>query len=279
MATIINASNSTGLTLTSDLSGEVNLQANGSTTATVNATAFTAKAFVPSSSTVPTSGMYLAAANTIAFSSGTTEAMRLSSTGSLLIGQTATSAFKVRVNSVASIETGDGTDGGNYGVVQVVRPASQSDNVFGLSFIRQGNKIAGMGFLQNSDTFAIQSANSNSGAGVTLTNAATSWGSTSDERKKDITGILDNALAKLADWRSVYFKYKTDTQEDPQRVGLIAQEVQATLPEAVSVETDEIGTLQLRYTETIPLLVKAIQELNAKVDAQAKEIAALKAGK
>ena len=62
---------------------------------------------------------------------------------------------------------------------------------------------------------------------------------------------------------------------------LIAQDVEAVLPEAVSRTTlkdDESGTeyLGVSYTETIPLLVAAIQELNAKVEAQALEIATLK---
>jgi hypothetical protein len=209
----------------------------------------------------------------IDFYTNATLKMRLDTNGSLLVNQTTVSnGFKMRINGIGSLETGDGTDNTNYGVIQITRPATQSDNTFGLSFVRQGNKVAGMGYLQSSNTFAIQNQQNNSGPGVTLTDGATSWGTTSDERKKDIIGNINNALAKLADWRSVYFKYKNDTQEDPQRVGLIAQEVQATLPEAVSIEPDEIGTLQLRYTETIPLLVAAIQELNAKVDAQTKRI-------
>jgi hypothetical protein len=40
--------------------------------------------------------------------------------------------------------------------------------------------------------------------------------------------------------------------------------VQAVLPEAVF---DEKGTLMLAYTDTIPLLVAAIQELKAEFDA------------
>ena len=49
---------------------------------------------------------------------------------------------------------------------------------------------------------------------------------------------------------------------------LIAQDVQAVLPEAVTSVTQEDGSdiLSLAYTETIPLLVAAIQELKAEVD-------------
>jgi hypothetical protein len=194
----------------------------------------------------------------------TSERMRISSVGNVDIGTTANTS-KVSIlqstNAMAlNIGNENTIDGGYYGVAQITRPANPTGNYFHLAFIRQGNKIAGMGFLDNSDTFAIQNKSDNLGNGVTLTDGATSWGTTSDERKKDIVGNVEDALLKISDWRSVYYKYKTDEEDEPQRVGLIAQDVQKTLPEAISVEKDDIQTLQLRYTETIPVLVKAIQE-------------------
>ena len=68
-------------------------------------------------------------------------------------------------------------------------------------------------------------------------------------------------------------KYKKDVQ-GTRRVFLIAQDVQAVLPEAVNAQNDEIKTLGLQYTDVIPLLVAAIQEqqviiesLKARLDA------------
>jgi hypothetical protein len=193
-----------------------------------------------------------------------TERMRIDSSGNVLVGTT-TSSGKTTIlqstnASALSIGNENTIDGGYYGVVQITRPGDQTGNAFHLAFVRNGNKIAGMGFLDNSNTFAIQNANDNTGAGVTLTSGATSWGTTSDERKKDIVGNIENALSKISDWRCVYYKYKSDEQNTQQRVGLVAQDVQKTLPEAISIEEDELQTLQLRYTETIPVLVKAIQE-------------------
>jgi hypothetical protein len=134
-----------------------------------------------------------------------------------------------------------------------------------------------MGFLDNSNTFAIQNAGDNTGAGVTLTSAATSWGTTSDERLKTITGNIANGLSLISDWRTVYFKYTNDDDDQAVRVGLIAQDVQATVPEAVSVEEDELGTLQLRYTELIPVLVKALQESKERIEQLEAKVAALEA--
>jgi hypothetical protein len=111
-------------------------------------------------------------------------------------------------------------------------------------------------------------------AGVELTSGSTSWASLSDERKKDIIEPITDALNKVSGLRTVIGKYKNE--EDRRRVFLIAQDVQAVLPEAVDESTDEEKTLGLRYTDIIPLLVASIKELNTKVEAQAAEIAALK---
>jgi len=102
--------------------------------------------------------------------------------------------------------------------------------------------------------------------GVKLTSGATSWASASDRAlKKDIEDIPDGALVKVALLKPSYFKLKTDPAAQTRRVGLIAQDVQAAVPEAVSVGGD--GMLCYRPTELIPVLVKAIQEQQAQIDA------------
>jgi hypothetical protein len=215
----------------------------------------------------------------MSFSTNNTERMRIDSSGDLLVGRTSSLSAKLGITSApsqGSINCGDAADGTTYGIVQICRASDQPDNKFHLSFIRTGFAIAGMGFLDNSSTFAIQNGGNNSSAGVGLTNGATSWSTVSDERKKNIIGSVEDALNKIADWRSVYFKYKTDDEDTPRRVGLIAQDVQSTLPEAVSVEEDELKTLQVRYTETVPLLVKAIQEQQALIEQLKADVAALK---
>jgi hypothetical protein len=102
--------------------------------------------------------------------------------------------------------------------------------------------------------------------GVFLANGGTSWSSASDERVKDIIEPISDAANKVSTIRAVIGKYKSDV-EGTRRSFLIAQDVQAVLPEAVTVGTDEQQTLGLAYTEVIPLLVAAIQELKAEFDA------------
>jgi hypothetical protein len=111
----------------------------------------------------------------------------------------------------------------------------------------------------------------NSSAGVYLGAGATSWASASDERLKDIIEPIENGLTKVASLRAVIGKFKTDA-EGTRRSFLIAQDVQAVLPEAISttrVKDDETNTeyLGVSYTDVIPLLVAAIKELKAEFDA------------
>jgi len=110
-------------------------------------------------------------------------------------------------------------------------------------------------------------------------NSATSWTSASDERLKENLEPITDALNKVSTLRTVIGNYKFD-EEKVRKPFLIAQDVQTVLPEAVTSsrqsKEDDTEYLGVAYTETIPLLVAAIKELNAKVEAQALEIATLK---
>jgi hypothetical protein len=113
-----------------------------------------------------------------------------------------------------------------------------------------------------------------SNIGVYLTSGGTSWSASSDERLKTDLKPIENAADKVSTLRSVTGRFKTD-DEGVSRSFLIAQDVQAVLPEAVNVQDDEQGTLGVQYTDVIPLLVAAIKELKAIVDTQAEQIKAL----
>jgi hypothetical protein len=100
-------------------------------------------------------------------------------------------------------------------------------------------------------------------AGVYLNGtAATSWTSASDERLKDIIEPISNAVSKVASLRAVIGKFKFD-ENNTRKPFLIAQDIQAVLPEAVDASNpDKLG---VAYTDVIPLLVAAIKELAARV--------------
>ena len=109
--------------------------------------------------------------------------------------------------------------------------------------------------------------------GVYLAANGTSWVAVSDERSKDIIEPITNAANKVSTLRSVIGKYKTD-EEGTRRSFLIAQDVQAVLPEAVdATDPDNLG---VQYTDVIPLLVAAIQEQQAIITQLQADVAALK---
>ena len=102
--------------------------------------------------------------------------------------------------------------------------------------------------------------------GVKLGWGSTSWSSYSDERVKNITGTVEDATTMLSGFRTVYYTMKEDPS-NVEKVGLIAQDVQAVIPCAVDTTSADDDTLSMRYTDMIPVLVKAIQELTARVEA------------
>tara|TARA_R110002126_G_scaffold6532_3_gene33690 strand:+ start:6752 stop:8596 length:1845 start_codon:yes stop_codon:yes gene_type:complete len=83
--------------------------------------------------------------------------------------------------------------------------------------------------------------------------------------KADIQPIGD-ALDKVGQLRGVTF-LRSDEGDGVRHTGLIAQDLQAVLPEAVRVGTDENETLSVAYGNTVGLLVEAIKELRAEVEA------------
>jgi len=114
------------------------------------------------------------------------------------------------------------------------------------------------------------------GTGVQLTSGNQAWAAQSDERVKTDLVSIENGLAKVATLRAVVGRLKND--ESGRRLPfLIAQDVQAVLPEAVDTGEDEDATLSLRYSDVIPLLVASIKELKAINDTQAETINALTA--
>ena len=123
----------------------------------------------------------------------------------------------------------------------------------------------------------------NASSGVYLPYASpTAWSSYSDSRLKDVIGNYENALEHILQLNPIKYTWKSDTNKKV-NIGLLAQNVLEVVPEIVDENTlpndeeDQTKYLSLRYTDLIPVLIGSIQELKVIVDAQAVEIAALKA--
>ena len=101
--------------------------------------------------------------------------------------------------------------------------------------------------------------------GVRLNNTATSWTGISDIRVKDIIEPVTNAVSKLFNLSTIVYKLKDD-ESNQRKIGLIAQEVNEVLPEVVDIPLDDNIMWGIRYSEIVPVLVKAIQELKVEND-------------
>ena len=91
----------------------------------------------------------------------------------------------------------------------------------------------------------------------------TAFGTASDKALKENIEPITDALNKVNSINGYTFNY-IDSPEKGRVPGVIAQELEQVLPEAI-YETDE-GTKAVRYQNTIALLVEAIKELKQQVD-------------
>ena len=116
---------------------------------------------------------------------------------------------------------------------------------------------------QNSNVRRIRMMSGTSISGVLLNPGATAWSSPSDERLKENIKPLDNVLDKIKDYRCVEYNFKNDKSKG-KKIGFIAQDWEEDYPQIV--DKDNKGLLDMKYTETIPVLLKAIQELKAEIE-------------
>ena len=132
-----------------------------------------------------------------------------------------------------------------------------------------GSVTWGVGPQIGGSTFYVYNSSS---TGVYITSGANTWASSSDERLKTIQSEITDGLSKISTLRAVNFTWKADDTNAPQ-VGVIAQDVQKVLPEAI---TEDQGFLGVKYTDLIPLLISALKESKERIETLEAEVAALK---
>jgi len=97
--------------------------------------------------------------------------------------------------------------------------------------------------------------------GVILTPGATAWASNSDIALKENINPLENVLDKIKDYKCVEYNLKNSPED--KKIGFIAQDWLNDF--SAIINKDKNNMLSMKYTETIPVLLKAIQELTARV--------------
>ena len=178
--------------------------------------------------------LYSSNAYPMCFFTDGTERMRITSGGSVLIGKTSTTFSAVGTHL---INNGQAT----FTVA--------SDAILYL------NRTGSDGIIQYfyKDTSVVGS--------ISVTASATAFNTSSDYRlKEDLEEI--NGLNKLSAIKVYDFKWKADgTRMD----GVIAHELAEVIPYAVTGEKDGQEMQQVDYSKLVPILIKSIQELEARI--------------
>jgi hypothetical protein len=189
------------------------------------------------------------------FSSGIstsfTEYGRFDTSGNLLVSTTS-NVLGGTASHVAVVYNG----GTQWGIA--LKDGSNNSSNVAIAFVNTANSV--VGYIQ-------------------ATNTATTYNTSSDYRLKENVEPMQNALNVIQQLKPVTYKWKSDGSNGQ---GFIAHELEAVVPDCVTGEKDAVdadGKPVYQGIDTsflVATLTAAIQELNAKVDAQAAEIKALK---
>jgi hypothetical protein len=161
-----------------------------------------------------------------------TERARIDSSGNLLVGTT-TTAFN-NSNSVA---------------ISVAQGYVLQNHVLGTS---SGTKYTYFSY----NAGEIGSITQNGTTGV-------SYNTSSDQRLKENIADADDAGSKVDAIQVRKFDWKADGSH--QDYGMIAQELQAVAPEAVTGDADSEDMMGVDYSKLVPMLIKEIQSLRNRV--------------
>jgi hypothetical protein len=175
---------------------------------------------------------------TIAQADGTTftERMRLTNDGNLLVGCT-TTGFAGGTNTGIYLTNNTGGSGGLHIINNSNNTAANVVTFYGYNGTQTGSI----------STF------------VNTTNYNTS----SDARLKENIADADAAASLIDAIKVRKFDWKSDNSH--QRYGMVAQELATVVPEAVSQQAHPDDLMGVDYSKLVPMLIKALQELTARV--------------
>lgn len=237
----------------------------GAFTTVAASSTVTGTALIPSGSSAPTNGVYLPTTNAVGIATNGSEKMRVTSSGTLFLNITNNDPI--------------GTNSGNGLMAAGPSSSENAINYFNATgpTLKCGRQSDGSIFdiFRNTSTTVVQVGS------VSVTTTATAYNTTSDYRLKENVTPIANALESVAKLKPVDYTWKVDSTKGQ---GFIAHELQEVCPQAVTGTKDAVDESDKPIYQTVDtsflvgMLTKAIQELNAKVDTQAAEIAALKAG-
>jgi hypothetical protein len=99
----------------------------------------------------------------------------------------------------------------------------------------------------------------------TINNSTGVYSAVSDKRLKKNIIPLQYGLKEVLALNPVMYNMKTEADTKKKHIGLIAQEVKVVMDELVEDIDETKQNYGLSATELVPVLIKAIQELNARI--------------
>ena len=87
----------------------------------------------------------------------------------------------------------------------------------------------------------------------------------SDRRLKTDIKNIENALPKVMQMQGVYYK-RNDVEDAREQIGVLAQDMEAILPEVVLTADDEMQTKSVDYGKITSVLIEAIKELKKEIN-------------
>jgi hypothetical protein len=184
------------------------------------------------------SGLFVPASNTIGFSVGTAEAMRITSAGQVLVGTTSISSGVSRMEIK-----------GTEAPLSIINETAVDD----------GDRTS----------IAFRNAAGTMVGNVGVDNSSTIFNTTSDYRLKENVDYTFDATTRLKQLKPARFNFIA--QPDNTIDGFIAHEVQDIIPQAITGVKDAVDNegnpiyQGIDQSKLVPLLVKTIQELEERI--------------
>lgn len=190
--------------------------------------------------------LFSPSANLVGFTTNNVERARIDSSGNILIG---------KVN--AGLDTEDGFLFTNDGFAKGIR---NTDGAI-WQFIRSGSIVGS----------------------ITVTSTATSYNTSSDPRlKRDVRDMsAEEAAQAIARLRPRMGAFLVEPDAAPLRPMFLAPELQRVIPHAVTGEAEQMDDLgrpvmqSAQYDPTLPVVVRALQDALARIEALEKQVRAL----
>jgi hypothetical protein len=166
------------------------------------------------------------------------------------------------------------TSGGNVEVRNQLHVGTSTTGNFVIISDNQVQRLGGGTLFINNSSTGDVSININGGG--TFVNGTNGYGravtNSSDERIKKNIVTIDNALEKVIKMNGVYYEFNSQNKlgvsvpSEQKRIGLIAQQIEPILPEAVFTPKEANAPKSIDYSGMIGLLINAIQEQQQQIE-------------